>query len=245
MHLRCSVPNNENAVELQNVTKGVFSGDVYLDILKGIDLVAKKGELLMITGPSGSGKTTLLSIIAGTVRPTDGEVHVLGSSLTDLNDDELTQFRRINVGFVFQQFHLIKTLTVLQNVMIPLILNGVPKKEAIERSRSILYTLGLKEKEQAHIVHLSGGEQQRIAIARALVHEPKLLICDEPTSALDAENGARIMHILTDVGKRSDRSVIVVTHDHRIFEYADCLAMMEDGVMMGYRNPRPLKGFYA
>nr|WP_283248342.1 ABC transporter ATP-binding protein [Parachlamydia sp. AcF125] len=216
-----------------------------MEILKGIDLVAKKNEMLMITGPSGSGKTTLLSIIAGTVRPTEGEVNVLGSTLTKLDEDELTHFRKTNVGFVFQQFHLIKTLNVLQNVMIPLILNDVPTKEAVERSRELLQQLGLKEKEKAHIAHLSGGEQQRIAIARALVHEPKLLICDEPTSALDAENGARIMQILTDIGKTSDRSVVVVTHDHRIFEYADCLAMMEDGVMMGYKNPRPLKGFYA
>lgn len=220
------------AVKLTNITKQIVSGDISIEILKGVDLEAKKGELLMITGPSGSGKTTLLSIIAGTLRPDSGEILVLGNKLKEMDDDQLTTFRKLNVGFIFQQFHLIKSLNCLENICIPLILNGVDHKEAVERGLIILEQMGLKGKETIKPNHLSGGEQQRIAIGRALIHKPQLLICDEPTSSLDSENGALIMKLLVEAGRSSDRCVVVVTHDKRIFEYADRILIVEDGVMI-------------
>lgn len=224
----------EFAVELQNVTKRYRSGDIYIDVLRGIDLKAKKGELLMITGPSGCGKTTLLSVIAGTLHFDSGEVYVFNVKLSTLTDQEITAFRRNHVGFIFQQFHLILSLNVVENVAVPLLLQGYPREEALTRAAGMLKKVGLKGKEKLNPHRLSGGEQQRVAIARALVHDPLLIICDEPTSALDADNGIRIMQLLTDVAKAPNRCAIVVTHDPRIFRYADTIAHMEDGVIVGY-----------
>lgn len=224
----------EFAIELKNVTKRYRSGDIYIDVLRGVDLNAKKGELLMITGPSGCGKTTLLSIIAGTLHFDSGEVYVFNVKLSTLNDQEITAFRRNHVGFIFQQFHLISSLNVMENVAVPLLLQGYAREEALIKAVEMLKKVGLKGKEKLNPQRLSGGEQQRVAIARALVHDPSLIICDEPTSALDADNGIRIMQLLADVAKAPSRCAIVVTHDPRIFKYADTIAQMEDGVIVGY-----------
>jgi putative ABC transport system ATP-binding protein len=225
------VPEDEKpiAVHLRDVSKSFKEGTSLVHALKGINFDANKGELLMIVGPSGCGKTTLLSVIAGTLRFDTGTVDVFNYKLENMSEAQVTEFRKSNVGFIFQQFHLIKTLNVLENISIPLILNGCRREAALEKADQMLTKVGLKGRGQDKPLNLSGGQQQRVAIARALVHEPRLLICDEPTSALDAESGALILELLTEVAKTPERCVIVVTHDARIFKYADRLVKMDDG----------------
>ncbi|CRX38612.1 ABC transporter ATP-binding protein [Estrella lausannensis] len=217
------------AVHVRKVSKDFCQGNDCVHALKAVDFDAYFGELLMIVGPSGCGKTTLLSVIAGTLRFDSGEIDVMEKPLEKMSDNEITLFRRQYIGFIFQQFHLIKTLTNEENVAIPLILNGYPQKDAREKAREMLARVGLEGREKESPRNLSGGQQQRVAIARALVHDPKVVICDEPTSALDAENGHKIMELLVSVAKDSERTVILVTHDSRIFKYADRLAKMDDG----------------
>lgn len=221
------------AVEIRNVTKRYVSGDFFYDALRGVDLDINQGEIFMITGPSGCGKTTLLSIIAGTLDFT-GDVTVLGQHLKELNEDKLTEWRKDSIGFIFQQYHLINALTVNENISIPLLLNNVDKNTALKKAALMLEKVGLKGKGTLKPSHLSGGEQQRVAIARALIHDPPLLICDEPTAALDADNGIRIMTLLTEAARSPDRCVIIVTHDSRIFKFSDRMARMEDGLILGY-----------
>lgn len=197
--------------------------------LKQADFEARRGELIMLVGPSGCGKTTLLSVIAGTLTPQAGKVEVFGQGLDGLGQEALTTFRRRNLGFVFQSFNLIPTLSVIENVMIPLLVQGQPFDAARVRALAIIDKVGLKGREEGGPNALSGGQQQRVAIARALVHEPPLLICDEPTSALDKDTGAQIMQMVRDLSRSPERCVVVVTHDHRIFRFADRIAEMEDG----------------
>lgn len=222
------------AVHVRHVSKRFGTGDQVTDALKDVNFDARTNELLMIVGPSGCGKTTLLSIIAGTLRFDRGEVDVYNYSLHDLTDVEITEFRRKNVGFIFQQYHLIKYLTCIENVSIPLLLNGVKASIAEEKAAELLQKVGLAGKEYERPNKLSGGQQQRVAIARALIHEPLLVICDEPTAALDEETGSRIMELMDEVSKAADRCVIVVTHDNRIFKYADRIAKMNDGKILSF-----------
>ena len=199
--------------------------------LKGVDFEARCGELMMIVGPSGCGKTTLLSVLCGTLRYDSGTVHVFGQDLAAMRTSQITAFRGRNVGFVFQQFNLIPTWTALENVSVPLLLNGSSRRVAEKAAAHLLESVGLADKCKARPTQLSGGQQQRVAIARALVHEPRLLICDEPTAALDAVSGRKVLELLRETACHSDRCVIVVTHDSRIFSFADRIAEMEDGHM--------------
>jgi putative ABC transport system ATP-binding protein len=217
------------AVHVRGVTKAFGTGEARVAALKGVDFDARLGELLMIVGPSGCGKTTLLSVIAGTLEFDDGDVNVFDTSLGKLKNRDVTNFRKRNVGFIFQQFHLIPTLTLVENVSIPLLINGESRRTAEKKSRALLDRLGLEKRGDDRPVNLSGGQQQRVAIARALIHEPRLVICDEPTSALDKDTGAKIMELLREVGRQPNRCVIVVTHDNRVFKYADRMTEMEDG----------------
>lgn len=217
------------AVHARKVNKTFGSGVEAIHALKDIDFDTRLGELLMIVGPSGSGKTTLLSVIAGTLRFDSGEIDVLSESLENMKESEVTAFRKVNIGFIFQQFHLIKTLSIWENVSIPLLLNGSSRENAKSRCWEILEVVGLKGREYEKPRNLSGGQQQRVAIARALVHNPRLVICDEPTSALDAENGIKIMELLKQIANTHGRTVIVVTHDNRIFKFADRIVEMDDG----------------
>jgi putative ABC transport system ATP-binding protein len=223
--------NNKNgfAVHVRNVTKTFGTGEAQVVALKGVDFDARMGELLMIVGPSGCGKTTLLSVIAGTLVFEKGEIDVFDSPLHRLKNREVTEFRKRNVGFIFQQFNLIPTLSILENVSVPLLINGVGRAKAEKKAREVLERMGLGGRENDRPTLLSGGQQQRVAIARALVHDPRLVICDEPTSALDKDTGAKIMELLRDVARHPDRCVIVVTHDNRVFKYADRMTEMEDG----------------
>ncbi len=197
--------------------------------LRGVELEMMRGELLMLVGPSGCGKTTLISIIAGILDQDEGECTVLGERLSDFEPDAKTAFRCRAVGFVFQAFNLIPQLQAAENVMIPLLLNGVPRGLALSKAREILDRVGLADRASAFPTQLSGGQQQRVAIARALVHDPKLIVCDEPTSALDHATGQSILELLRGIAAGDGRTLIVVTHDQRILSFADRIAYMDDG----------------
>lgn len=216
-------------VYARGLTKTFGEGHTRIPVLKGVDLEVARGEVLLLVGPSGSGKTTLLSVIAGILESDGGEISILGETLQDLTSAEKTQFRRDHLGFIFQQFHLLPTLTATENAAVPLLIRGVKKLEALSRASEVLRTMGMQDRLRAFPPNLSGGEQQRVAIARALVGEPHLLLCDEPTASLDGETGHRIVEQLRELGKQSDRAVIIVTHDSRIFEFGDRIAHMEDG----------------
>ena len=220
---------SREAVRMHAVDKFFGEGDARTHVLKGTDFSAPLGELVMLVGPSGCGKTTLLSVLAGTLNADGGEVNVFGERIDKMKSGALTRFRANNIGFIFQQFNLIPTLTAGENVSVPLLIQGKPNAYALKRARDVLERVGLGHKANERPSKLSGGQQQRVAIARALVHEPRLVICDEPTSALDRENGTLVMQLLRDVARGADRTVIIVTHDSRIYSFADRMSEMEDG----------------
>lgn len=217
------------AVKTNTVCKGFGRGEARTEVLKEVNFEARMGELLMLVGPSGCGKTTLLSVIAGTLGVDRGEVEVFDAPLHLLDKMSVTEFRAANIGFIFQQYNLIPTLNCVENVSVPLRIQGMSAAFAEKRAAEMLETVGLGKRMHHRPNMLSGGQQQRVAIARALVHDPKLIICDEPTAALDSENGARVMELLRGVAAKPGRCVIIVTHDNRIFKYADRMIRMEDG----------------
>jgi putative ABC transport system ATP-binding protein len=220
---------NQIAVFCKSVTKSYVTGPTKVMALRGVDLEVRQGELLMLVGPSGCGKTTLISVVAGILDHDEGECLVFQRDLRGMGQTKKTRYRGQNVGFVFQAYNLLPTLTALENVSVPLLILGVARKEAQERAKDILEQVGLADRMFASPAQLSGGQQQRVAIARALIHGPKLIVCDEPTSALDAETGHRVMEVLRDSALSSERALIIVTHDNRIFNFADRIARMEDG----------------
>jgi putative ABC transport system ATP-binding protein len=222
-------PNAEFAVHCRGVTKTYGTGDARVMALRGIDLDVRRGELLMLVGPSGCGKTTLISVIAAILNQDSGDCEVLGQDLKNMDQNERTRFRGVSIGFVFQLFNLLPALNAVENVSVPLLINGVSRKNAETRASETLVEVDLGARLNALPAQLSGGQQQRVAIARALVHDPKLIVCDEPTSSLDHETGRSVMNILRGMAKSPDRALIVVTHDPRIFEFADRIAHMDDG----------------
>lgn len=217
------------AVTCESVIKKYIVGNQDFFALDKVNFEVRTGELMIIAGPSGSGKTTLISVIAGILDYEGGDCIVYGEHLNQMTEVEKLAFRAKNIGFVFQQFNLIPTLTVAENVAIPLIINGMERHEATEKATAILAKVGLENRANSSPRELSGGQQQRVAIARAIVHDPKMIVCDEPTSALDSANGHNIMTILKDLSRNGDRALIVVTHDSRVFDFADRIAEMEDG----------------
>jgi putative ABC transport system ATP-binding protein len=217
------------AISVRDVVKEFPVGDNVIRVLHGVSVDVKAGELTYMVGESGSGKTTLISIIAGILYPTGGDVSVFGTDIYKLTDTELVKFRLATIGFIFQQYNLIPTLTAAENAAIPLIADGVKRSEAIAQGRVLLEKLNIGNQADKFPRQLSGGQQQRVAIARALVHQPKLIVCDEPTAALDARSGRRVMDLLREVALSQDRAVIIVTHDNRIFDLADRILQMEDG----------------
>lgn len=217
------------AVRVRGVRKSFGRGNAIAQALRGVDLDVPYGELLMLVGPSGCGKTTLVSIVAGTLEPSGGEVRVLGNDLITMKKHRIVRFRRENVGFIFQSYNLLPALSAVENAAVPLLIGGWRRKHAVEVAADFLDRLGLGDRLTNLPSELSGGQQQRVAIARALVHEPRLLVCDEPTSALDAANGQITMELIQEVAVQSNRAVIVVTHDARVYSFADRIASMEDG----------------
>ncbi len=230
------------AVSLQHVNKSFGVGNTYLPVLKDINLEIRRGELLLLVGPSGCGKTTLLSVMAGILDTDDGVVDVFGTRVDRLSQSQKTRFRQQTIGFIFQQFNLIPTLTATENVAVPLIINGCPYREALDRARHYLDLVGLGNRLDHFPTQLSGGQQQRVAIARALVAEPRLVVCDEPTAALDGATGQMVMDMFRKVALSADRAIVVVTHDNRIFPYGDRIAEMLDGRIVDvHDNPDHIK----
>lgn len=217
------------AVHCHGVTKTYGSGNARVTALRGIDLEVKKGELMMLVGPSGCGKTTLISVIAGILDQDDGQCLVFDHDFKHMAGRDKTQYRGRHVGFVFQAFNLLPTLTAAENVSIPLLINGMGRGESLRRARAMLDRVGIGDRDRSLPAQLSGGQQQRVAIARAMVHDPRLIVCDEPTSSLDHETGQKVMELLREVAKGEDRALIIVTHDARIFGFADRIARMDDG----------------
>lgn len=217
------------AVVCKNLYKAYGEGSARVEALRGVDLTIKKGELRMLMGPSGSGKTTLISIIAGILTQDSGECFLDNLDLNHLSNGEKTHYRGSHIGFVFQAFNLIPSLTLEENIAIPLLLNKAPRKEALEKARELLKKLAIGSKIGSYPRQLSGGQQQRVAIARAMVHDPKLIVCDEPTSSLDHETGNNIMELFKAMIAEKGSTLIVVTHDPRIEKFADKIDYVEDG----------------
>ena len=223
------VNKGDFAVHCRGLTKVFGKDDNRVLALRGIDMDVAPGQLTLLVGPSGCGKTTLISIIAGLLDPTDGEISVLGEDLRKLKGRHLVEFRGKNIGFVFQQYNLLPALSAAENAAVPLLIAGRARKEAVAHSTKVLESVGLGDKLQKPPSELSGGQQQRVAIARSLVHEPRLLVCDEPTAALDAHSGRTVMELLRRVAVQPDRAVIIVTHDNRVFDFGDRILHMNDG----------------
>jgi putative ABC transport system ATP-binding protein len=217
------------AVVCRSVTKAFGQGDTRTMALRGVDLEVRPGEMTLLVGPSGCGKTTLISIVAGLLRPTEGDVEVLGQDLLGMPDGRLARFRQKNIGFVFQQYNLLPALTSAENVAVPLMIAGLQRREAVGGAAEVLKAVELADRAGSLPSQLSGGQQQRVAIARALVHEPRLLVCDEPTAALDARSGRTVMALLRRVAVQPGRAVVVVTHDSRVFGFGDRIVHMGDG----------------
>jgi putative ABC transport system ATP-binding protein len=218
-----------NAIETRGITKYFGSGETRVEALRETDFDARFGELTFVVGPSGSGKTTLLSVVAGLLDHDEGSLHVLDADMGALSNSERLSFRRQNIGFLFQQYNLLPALTAVENVAVPLIANGIPRRRAEERAATLLETVGLAPRMMAVPSELSGGQQQRVALARALVHDPKLVICDEPTAALDHKTGDAVMELLAKHALSPERAVVVVTHDTRVLGFGDRIAYMDDG----------------
>jgi putative ABC transport system ATP-binding protein len=225
------------AVVCRGVSKVFGSGESAVRALDAVDLEIAAGEMTLLVGPSGCGKTTLISLIAGLLEPSAGEITVLGVNQTRLSACRRLQFRRRNVGFVFQQFNLLPALTAAENAAVPLLIAGVPRPQALRRAKALLSELGLGKRLDHLPAMLSGGQQQRIAFARALIHEPRLLVCDEPTSALDAQSGQAVLALLKRLAVQPGRAVIVVTHDSRVFRFGDRIVTMSDGRVEKVEGP--------
>lgn len=216
-------------IEIKGLTKKYRLGREIITALNDVDLMISEGEFLCILGTSGSGKTTLLHIMAGLERPNRGEVTIRGTNLTKMKEKDMAFFRRRYMGFIFQSYHLIPTLTAMENVALPLLFDCIAKKERVKRAKDILIQLGLQDRLKNKPMEMSGGQQQRVSIARAMVNNPKIIFADEPTGNLDSKISKEIMSILTQKVKASGVTLIMVTHDLEIAEYADRVLHMVDG----------------
>lgn len=222
-----------HTIEVKAISKSFGEGTAKTLAVRSVSFDVNTGEMLYIVGPSGSGKTTLLSMISGILRPNAGQVLVEGTDLWAMSDDRIAEFRLNKIGFVFQDFHLFPRLTTAENVAIPLILRGADWAGAVAAGLKYLDVVGLASRADLPPVKLSGGEQQRVAIARAMVGEPDLLILDEPTASLDGDTGKNIVEFIKTHLLNARRSIVIVTHDARIYEFADRILSMEDGQLKG------------
>jgi putative ABC transport system ATP-binding protein len=219
---------NDSVVSVHSLCKAYQLGEAEVEVLKDLNLTVARGNFITICGPSGSGKTTLLNIISGIDRPTSGQVIVLGQDLTVQDEDFLAEFRCDNVGFVFQSYNLVSTLTVAENVAFPMEWSRKPEVEIEKRVAELLETVGLQHRANHFPAQLSGGEQQRVAFARALANDPQLILADEPTGNLDTKNGQKITQILQML-KANGKTIIAATHDAQIIQLADQKLCLEDG----------------
>ena len=223
----------------RGITKVFGSGAGEVEVLKGIDLDLRPGQLTLLMGPSGSGKTTLLSILGCILSQTSGELEIAGIATNGLSPDKLAKVRSQHVGFVFQSYNLFPTLTALENVMMALDVHGEPTVDPEGVAARSLDAVGLSHRAEAFPSKMSGGEKQRVAMARALAGSPSVMLADEPTAALDASNGQAVMKLLAEVSKDKSRAVLAVTHDHRILKFADRIIKIEDGYIASDEDSTP------
>lgn len=219
----------KTTIQCSNIKKSFQNGEKKIEVLHDVSLTAHEKEMIMLMGPSGSGKTTLLSIMGGILTQDSGECLILSEPINQMPLGKKTQFRGNHIGFLFQHFILVPTITALENAAIPLLCNGTDRASAFAKAESLLVSFGLEDELYKKPDQLSGGEQQRVAIARAMVHDPDIILCDEPTSFLDLDRGKKIMEILQTIKEKNNCTIIVVTHDPRILEFADRIVRIEDG----------------
>jgi len=214
-------------IELYRVSKVVPSGAEMLTILHPLDLIIPDGQFIAVVGPSGSGKSTMLGLIAGLDEPTEGEIRIDGQTITSMNEDALAELRGAKVGFVFQSFHLIPSLTALENILVPMEITGV--RNARERAQHLMEDVDLVARAHHYPSQLSGGEQQRVAIARAFANDPSIMLADEPTGNLDSNNGRHVFELMVDMNRKRKATLVLVTHDHELASLADRRISLRDG----------------
>ncbi len=235
-----NAPAAPDMITVTNLCKSIRNGTRTVDILKGLDFSIPRGQFAAITGSSGSGKSTLLGLLAGLDTPTSGEVALNGTSISYLQEDKLAQVRGRTIGFVFQSYQLIPTLTALENVVLPHELNAPSNSGGLARARSLLTSVGLGDRLDHYPVQLSGGEQQRVALARAFVLSPPIVLADEPTGNLDTINGAAVLDLLRTLNRTAGTTLVLVTHDPMLTAYADRRIVLRDGLIVSDElNPEP------
>ena len=223
----------EIIIELKKVWKTYYMGKVSLDVLKGIDLTINKGEFVVIVGPSGSGKSTMMNQVGVLDVPTSGTINLKGTDISTLSESDLAQLRGKTIGFVFQQFNLIPTLTALENVILPTIFQNVSEKERLERAEELLRMVDLEDHKPNE---LSGGQQQRVAIARSLDNDPEIILADEPTGNLDSKSGQQVMDFLAKLHTQKHKTIILVTHDLELVRYAQKVVYLKDGEIVRIKH---------
>ena len=227
-------------LEVKDVKKTYYMGKVAVPALRGVSFNADEGEFLTIFGPSGSGKSTLLHVVGGLDRPDEGEIIIDSANILKLSDDKLAELRLSKIGFVFQFFNLLPRLTALRNVELPLTIADVPEKESLEKAKEMLTLVGLETRMDHRPYELSGGEQQRVAMARALINNPKIVLADEPTGNLDTKIGGEIVQLMRKLNEEKEQTFVVITHDPHIAENADRIIHLKDGLIEGIKE-RPTR----
>ena len=224
--------SNEVLISVQNLEKSFKTGKKTLKVLKNLNFGIMKGEMVAIMGPSGVGKSTLLHLMGTLDRPSTGTIFFNHTNLFEMNDRRLADFRNKNIGFVFQFHHLLPEFTARENVMMPLLIQGIKRKDASEKANAILVDLELGGRKSHKTGELSGGEQQRVAIARALANDPEVILADEPTGNLDQKTGEKVHHLLKELKQAKNKTLVVVTHNNKLSDYMDRVLIMEDGKIL-------------
>jgi len=219
----------ETIIELDNVWKIYTMGKIEVPALRGVNLTINKGEFVAIMGPSGSGKSTMMNSIGCLDVPTKGEIYLSGLNIAHMSESELAQIRGKKIGFIFQQFNLIPTLTALENIMLPMSFQNTPKEERLKKATELLNMVGIGDRTFHRPNELSGGQQQRVAIARALANDPEVILADEPTGNLDSETGQKFMKFLKELNKEEQKTIIMVTHDNDVAKHAQRTELLKDG----------------
>lgn len=228
-------------IELRNVWKTYKMGDTPVHALQGISLSVKSGEFLAIQGPSGSGKSTAMNLVGCLDVPTKGDIYLDGHNISHLSESDLAQIRGQKIGFIFQKFNLIETLTALENVTLPMTFQGMPEEERIKKAEALLKQFGLGERMDHKPNQLSGGQQQRVAIARALAVNPPVILADEPTGNLDSKTGREVMEFLRELNKHYGKTIVLVTHDDVLAHVADRIEFLKDGKITKTKTIRGAK----
>lgn len=216
-------------IQLKDVWKTYTVGKIPLDVLKGVNLEIYAGEFILIIGPSGSGKSTLMNQVGILDTPTKGQIFLDGEDISQFDESELALARGKRIGFIFQQFNLLPTLTALENVTLPAIFQNIPEEERKKRGEKLLTLVGLADRLHHKPTELSGGQQQRVAIARSLINNPNILLADEPTGNLDSTSGTQVMQLLSDLHRKEKKTIILITHDQELVRYADRTIHLRDG----------------